>query len=189
MGAPQWVAAATAAGRKGQPIPAALSKDSTAAVELLPTGRIGRRGRLVRRSLVAADVIGLSVAFLAAQAIAGPAVAGGEVGRDTEVLVFLATLPLWITVARLYGIYGRDEQRADHSTVDDLVGVFHLVTIGSWLFFAGTWISGAADPNLRKIAAFWFLAIVLVVVARSAARALYRRHPGYVQRRDRRRRR
>lgn len=135
----------------------------------------------MRRSLVVADILGLSVAFLAAEALSSVE-ADGQVTARTEVLVFLATLPLWITVARLYGIYGRDEQRANHSTVDDLVGVFHLVTIGSWLFFAGTGLSGVADPNLRKIAAFWLLAVVLVVAARAAARALCHRSPGYVQR-------
>lgn len=117
-----------------------------------------------------------------AEALSAVQPGGGQVAARSEVLVFLATLPLWIAVARLYGIYGRDEQRANHSTVDDLVGVFHLVTIGSWLFFAGTWLSGVADPNLRKIAAFWLLAIALVVAARAVARTLCRRSPGYLQR-------
>jgi exopolysaccharide biosynthesis polyprenyl glycosylphosphotransferase len=135
----------------------------------------------VRRALVAADIIGLSAAFLVAQTIADPDMSG-QVSRDTETLLFLATLPLWVAVAHIYGIYGRDEQRTDHSTVDDLVGVFHLVTIGSWLFFAATWITGAADPNLQKIALFWLLAITFVVTARFVARVLCRRNPAYVQR-------
>ena len=99
-----------------------------------------------------------------------------------EALLFLLTIPVWILVANLYGIYGRDEQRTDHSTVDDVVGVFHLVTIGSWIFFAGTWLTGVADPDLAKVAVFWLLAIVLVTGLRAAARACCRRSTSYVQR-------
>jgi exopolysaccharide biosynthesis polyprenyl glycosylphosphotransferase len=148
----------------------------------VPTRRAGARNRLVRRSLVFADVIGLSAAFLTAEALSPPEPAAGAVGAGKEVLVFLATLPLWIAVAHFYGIYGRDEQRANHSTADDVVGVFHLVTIGSWLFVAGTWFSGLADPDLARITIFWLLAIVLVVAARGAARAICHRARGYVQR-------
>ena len=38
-------------------------------------------------------------------------------------------------------------KRADHSTVDDLVGVFGLVTTGAWLFFAGASVTGLAEPQ------------------------------------------
>ena len=41
-------------------------------------------------------------------------------------------VPLWVLVARIYGLYDRDEERTDHSTVDDVVGVFQLVTLGTW---------------------------------------------------------
>ena len=34
-------------------------------------------------------------------------------------MLFLATLPCWLVVANLYGLYSRDAQRADHSTPDD----------------------------------------------------------------------
>ena len=54
-----------------------------------------------------------------------------------ELYLFLATLPVWILAARSFGLYARDEERADHSTVDDVVGVLHLVTIGAWLLLAG----------------------------------------------------
>ena len=39
------------------------------------------------------------------------------------------------SLAKLYGLYDRDEERVDHSTIDELVGVFHLVTLGAWFFF------------------------------------------------------
>ena len=40
--------------------------------------------------------------------------------------------------------------------------VFHLVTVGAWLLFAGEWLSGAAHPSLPKVIALWALAIALV---------------------------
>jgi len=59
--------------------------------------------------------------------------------------------------------------------------VFHVVTIGTWLFVAGAWLTGLADPSLAKIASFWAFAIVLVTTARGCARAFSHRRPSYVQ--------
>ena len=47
-----------------------------------------------------------------------------------EIALFVATLPLWLLRAKWFGLYDRDEERADHSTSDDLVRVFLLVTVG-----------------------------------------------------------
>jgi exopolysaccharide biosynthesis polyprenyl glycosylphosphotransferase len=140
---------------------------------------VKHRGWLVRRALVAADVVALLVAFIAAEVVVG----GGGFGLDTraEVILFALTLPGWIVVAKLYGLYDRDDERADHSTVDDLVGVFHMVTLGSWLFFAGARATGLADPDLSKVFGFWIAAIGLVTVSRIVARALCRGRPAYLQ--------
>jgi exopolysaccharide biosynthesis polyprenyl glycosylphosphotransferase len=136
-----------------------------------------RRGWLVRRALLAADVLGLVVAFALSQALAGPE---GPVPAATWVAIG-ALLPLWVLTAKVSGLYDRDEERAGHSTVDDVVGVFQLVTAGVWLLVLAGWATGAADGNLAPPAAFWLLAIVLVPVARSAARAASRRSELYVQ--------
>jgi exopolysaccharide biosynthesis polyprenyl glycosylphosphotransferase len=140
-----------------------------------------RRGWLVRRMLLLADVFGLSLAFLAALALYGSRGAVDPVGIHHELLVFFLTLPGWILVAKLHGLYERDEERADHSTVDDVVGVLHLVTIGVWLFVLGASVTGFADPELVKLFAFWALAIVFVTIGRALARALCRRSIAYHQ--------
>jgi exopolysaccharide biosynthesis polyprenyl glycosylphosphotransferase len=140
-----------------------------------------RRGWLMRRMLLLADVLGLSLAFLAALALYGSRGQVDPVGVRYEFLVFFLTLPGWIVVAKLHGLYERDEERADHSTVDDVVGVFHLVTVGVWLFVLGAFVTGLADPELVKLAAFWALAIVFVTIGRAAARALCRRSITYLQ--------
>ncbi len=146
------------------------------------TAIVRRRGWLVRRALLLADLVGLLLAFFVAQWLFGASESAiDHVGEETEWLVFLMTLPGWAIVAKLYGLYDRDEERTDHSTVDDVVGVFHLVTVGTWLFFATAWLTGIANPDMPKLVAFWALAILLVAIGRATARALCRRSVTYLQ--------
>jgi exopolysaccharide biosynthesis polyprenyl glycosylphosphotransferase len=140
------------------------------------------RGWLVRRMLVGADVLALCISFGITELLfAHAAEQSFEVGPATEGLVFLATLPLWILGAQIYGLYDRDDERAYHSTVDELVSVFHLVTVGVFAFFALSWLTGLTDPSQTKLATFWLLTIVAMTSARGAARAIARRLPPYVQ--------
>ena len=146
------------------------------------TGRGQNRGWLVPRMLALADVVGLSIAFALTEASLGSG--GGVAGRlgfGAEVLVFAATLPAWILVAKLYGLYDRDEESAEHSTVDEVVEVFHFATVGVWLVFIGAWLTDYADPQILRLGSFWVVAIVAVTLARVASRAVYHRLDAYVQ--------
>lgn len=140
-----------------------------------------RRGWLVRRMLLAADLVGLSAAFALIEFAFGWTLLTGDVGIDVEAAVFVACLPAWAVAAKLYGLYDRDEERASHSTVDEIVSVFHLITVGVWLFYATSWMVGLANPSQKKLAAFWAVAFAFVITSRSVARALARRRPSYVQ--------
>jgi len=144
------------------------------------TALVRGRGWLVRRLLLAADLVGLAAAFVTAELLLGSG-SGQGIAIEGEYLLFLLTLPIWVVLAKLYGLYDRDEERTDHSTADDLVGVVHMVTLGSWAFYAGSHIADLAAPQLRKVALFWALAILLVTVGRAAARSYSRRHIAYVQ--------
>ena len=139
-----------------------------------------RRGRgwLMRRSLLAADIVGLIVSFAIAEAVTAGA---SSLLANPDTFAFVVSLPVWVVVAKLYGLYDHDEERTDHSTADDVVGVFHLVTVGSWLVFASAWLLGFAQPELTKLALFWLLANVTIGAARAGARSLCRRHTSYVQ--------
>jgi exopolysaccharide biosynthesis polyprenyl glycosylphosphotransferase len=146
------------------------------------TARIKGRGWLVRRMLLAADLVGLTLAFVASEFFLGLRTSSiDHLTLQAEVGLFVATLPAWIVVAKLYGLYDSDEERTDHSTVDDIVGVFHMVTVGAWLFFAGAWVTKLADPKLPKLLLFWTLAIGLVTMGRASARAISRRQMAYLQ--------
>jgi exopolysaccharide biosynthesis polyprenyl glycosylphosphotransferase len=143
---------------------------------------INRRGWLVRRALLAADVIGIFTAFaLVAFVFEFVGTAEGSFSTAAELLLLTASLPVWVVVAKLYGLYDRDEERTDHTTVDDVVGVFHLVTVGTWLVYLVAALTPIAQPDLGRAAVFWGSAIVSITVLRAVARSLCRRHIAYLQ--------
>jgi exopolysaccharide biosynthesis polyprenyl glycosylphosphotransferase len=142
---------------------------------------VKRRGWLMRRMLLAADLVGLITAMALAEWLVNWHNSMGILGTRDEVLVFLATLPAWVVVAKLYGLYDHDEERTDHSTTDDFSGVFHMVTVCTWVFWAGAYVTGLAHPTTPKLLIFWAAAVVFVTVGRVVARAASRRHIAYMQ--------
>ena len=145
-------------------------------------GSGGARGRVVRRGLVLADLLGLALAFgTAALVHRSRATPTDAFALPAEFFFFLVSLPGWLLLAKLHGLYDRDEERASHGTVDDLLGVAIVLTIGTWLFLAVSWVAGIARPYPPKLILFWGLAILFVVSFRGAVRAYCRRLPSYVQ--------
>ena len=140
-----------------------------------------RRGWLVRRALLAADATGLLVAFFLTELLFLNDPLVGGIGVGLESAIFVGLLPVWLVAAKLYGLYDRDEERATHSTADEVVSVFHLITVGVWSYYATSWLVGFSHPNQTKLTTFWALALALVIAMRLAARALARRHPAYIQ--------
>ena len=140
-----------------------------------------RRGWLMRRLLLAADVVGLSTAYLVALGLSSPPASADHVSPIWEIGLFVATLPLWVLLARVYGLYDRDEERSDHSTVDDVVGVFQVVTLGTWGFLVITHVFHLPYPHLGRLVVFWLLALVLVPLLRAVSRAIGRRQSAYIQ--------
>jgi len=144
-------------------------------------GKTHRRGWIVRRALLAADVAGLGLAFAFAEVAFGRESTVGLVGPWVEFVGFLVTLPLWVVIARLLGLYNRDEEHADHTTVDDVAGVFVLVTVCAFLLIGLAWVTGAADPYVPKLLTFWAAAVTLVSLSRGAARSCVRQSDAYQQ--------
>ncbi len=157
--------------------------DLTAAVDdhtraLLARRRNARRSRLVPRSLLVADLLGLGVAYLVATVLWGSA---GALGSSGQLLVFVLTLPCWFVVAKLHGLYQRDLERADHPTTDDVVGVFHLVTVGIWLLLVASRLAGQTSPSIYALITFWTVAVCVLPVARTIARRWCKRRGAYEQ--------
>jgi exopolysaccharide biosynthesis polyprenyl glycosylphosphotransferase len=138
---------------------------------------------VLRHLLMTADVVGLCVAFLAADALLGGGTSDGmdRLGASAEFFVFLATLPAWVLVANIHGLYSLDEKRTDHSIADEIVRVFQLVTLGTWLFALGSRLLALAEPSLWRMALFWGVAIVAIATARTAARTAARRTASFGQ--------
>jgi exopolysaccharide biosynthesis polyprenyl glycosylphosphotransferase len=158
-----------------------ISPSATSLLGTSPVARAHRRGWLVRRVLLIADILGLAGAFLLAE-LAVP-VSGGRntVGNEEEWLLFLLVLPLWVVAARAYGLYSHDEERTDHRTIDDFGGVFHLVTIGTCTtFFVGS-LSGMVEPDPIRMAVFWLAAVSFMTLGRIIGRIACRKSTLYVQ--------
>jgi exopolysaccharide biosynthesis polyprenyl glycosylphosphotransferase len=145
-------------------------------------GGLRRRGWLVRRALLAADLIGLSSAFLVATLAFGVGDSHtNHLGAAGEYALFFLALPAWVVAAKLYGLYDKDEERTDHSTTDDFSGVFHLVTVTSWIIFAVAYLTPVAKPSFGKVLTFWAVATAVIPLARATGRAMCRRNVNYLQ--------
>jgi exopolysaccharide biosynthesis polyprenyl glycosylphosphotransferase len=149
------------------------------------TSRSGRRrdrSRAVRRSLHVADLTALVVSFVVLQLVFPAQAMNDRLPLDSELLLFAASLPVWVVLARAMGLYDRDAERPEHTTVDDLVAIVSLVTTVIWLGFVVSYVTGLANPDFGKWVVFWALAIVDIALARSAARHAVRRRADLVQR-------
>jgi exopolysaccharide biosynthesis polyprenyl glycosylphosphotransferase len=154
---------------------ASAARDTLAARAAMPR----RRGWFMPKMLLLADLAGLTAALMAVM-LAWNGGAHG-LGAGADLLLFFVALPTWMLVAKLHGLYDRDHERADNSTVDDLVGVFHVVTIVVWVSLVMGLLTGFLSADPEQLVLIWALAFAFVTVARSAARAAGRRSPRYVQ--------
>jgi exopolysaccharide biosynthesis polyprenyl glycosylphosphotransferase len=146
------------------------------------SGRTRRRGWIVLRSLVLADLFGILAAFTAAEVIFLNHHVAGRFGIATEVGLFVISLPVWLVLAKMYGLYSCDEERADHSTADEVFSVFNMLAVGTLGFYAFTYLfPGLTAIPLSKILTFLALAVPLVVLARAAARRICRHTDAYTQ--------
>jgi exopolysaccharide biosynthesis polyprenyl glycosylphosphotransferase len=155
------------------------------ALALVPPRReslgVHRRGWLVRRALVAADLAGLFVAFALTELILGASHGAGQLDRGLETMLFGMSLPVWVILAKVYGLYDRDDERTDHSTADDVPGIINMLTIGSWMVFATVSITGIAHPTIQKVVVFWLISMLTVFGLRAVARARCRQSISYLQ--------
>ena len=145
---------------------------------LLGRSELERRIRLVPRSLMIADLLGLIMAYLVTTLLWG---GDGALGSTREMVVFCATLPGWLVVAKLQGLYRADQEDADHSTADDVLNVFYLVTIGVWVLLVASRVAGHAGPNIYALISFWAITICFLPLLRTVTRRLCRRSRAYIQ--------
>jgi len=141
-----------------------------------------RRTRRVNHVLVAADCVGLVLAFVVTSLVfrEQPLLEGAYSGV-AEIVLFAATVPCWLVAAKLYGLYGRDAQRADHTTADDASAILNMVTVGVWLLYVLARLTGVERLDFQKVAGFWLAAILALLLFRALARLVIRRSLSFAQ--------
>lgn len=122
------------------------------------------RDYLLRRALALADL--LAVVGAGSMALAVSPDASGVVG----LLSLLATLPLWLVLFRLYGLYERDVKRVTASALDDLPALFHAFVVGTLLVWLYLRLVRGHGFVLVEAAAFCAVGILLASVLRVVAR-------------------
>ncbi len=135
--------------------------------------RIGK----IRRALLLADVLAFAVGFLAAQiyeATSAPR-ASGSLSLDTEVLLFVLSIPWWIWLVKLNGLYGRLDEKADHVSFDEISKFFNVVATGTWVLFLIATATHFARPDGYKLVFFFVFTFLALPVFRATARAFQRR--------------
>ena len=139
------------------------------------------RGWLIRRALVGADIGGLVFAFVVTGLVVSQGAGLRFLSFQEELVLFLATVPGWVVLFKLYRLYDRDEGSAYHSTIDDLGRVFHALLIGSWLYALARYAFGLGSPHFIDTTVFWLTAVGATSVARASARAWARTRIEFLQ--------
>jgi exopolysaccharide biosynthesis polyprenyl glycosylphosphotransferase len=128
----------------------------------------GRRDWFLRRLLAAADAVSLAAGMAVAIALAG----GARGHSWQELLLYgLITLPAWVVLFKLYGLYERDAKRLSHSTLDDLPSLFHVLLLGCLLMWCWFDVVAPAKLMFTAILSFGALAMAFVLAGRALARA------------------
>jgi exopolysaccharide biosynthesis polyprenyl glycosylphosphotransferase len=155
----------------------APARDSAAEWSRAPSGdrAIDQRGRLLRRLLLAADVVALGAALAVAESTLGQL-------RAVDLALLLLTLPLWVLGCHGHRLYHLESHRADYRAADEIGPILQMTAIWSWGTLLLTSIVNPQDGMVAKVALFWVLSVVLLMTLRSVVRTYARRRPWYRQR-------
>ena len=126
---------------------------------------IRRRDATYRRLLAVADAASVLISLWLGVVVVGDAV--------LQPAAYLAVVA-FVLLAKVFGLYDRDESRLRKTTVDELPGLFQLATLSALLVFIAQDGLGDSPLGEAEILGFWGPLFALLVVSRSLARALAR---------------
>jgi exopolysaccharide biosynthesis polyprenyl glycosylphosphotransferase len=138
------------------------------------------RGFVLRRLLVLTDAIALVLALAAAIAVTSAALGRLALGLG-DVLILVLGVPLWIVMARIFGLYHVDTRRVDHSVSEEVGPLLLMTTLWSWLVLFGQLVAGAERPQLFELFALWAASLVTVPIIRALVRHWARGRDWYRQ--------
>jgi exopolysaccharide biosynthesis polyprenyl glycosylphosphotransferase len=139
------------------------------------------RGRVARRALIAADVSGFACAFVLAAAVAKGTGWFGRPEAARALAALLVSLPLWVLLAQVVGLYGRDGRRAHYSTTQEIAPVAAIVSVAVLVYLLGGETVGFGPADRLHATVFWAASVLFVLCARTLARAIVREHADFVQ--------
>lgn len=122
---------------------------------------------LKRRALATADAAALIGAALL--------IGGAEPGRAIAALEIAASLPLWIVVAKIHGLYDADHTRIRHRTLDEASALFGAVTVSAGATAALAALLPVVPLTAEEALAMWAGALVLTFLMRTAVRVGWRK--------------
>jgi exopolysaccharide biosynthesis polyprenyl glycosylphosphotransferase len=166
--------------------PVETNGDVETTVEITPVEPAGppftrhARRTLVRRALIVSDVVGLAATFALVHWVVGTSATGFTTAK--ELVLFLISVPCWMALAGLYGLYEGDRLRADNTTLDDFWPLFHAVTVGVWVTFVAFRVTDIVKASERRLIIFWAAAVILLPVVRGITRVFIRSRLSFRQR-------
>jgi exopolysaccharide biosynthesis polyprenyl glycosylphosphotransferase len=134
-----------------------------------------------RRALVTAD----ATALLVACAIAGVSASARHdipflSAIGLSLFFTVVTVLLWEGFAAVYGLYRREEERADLTTTDDVVPVLVITSLAMWAILAASTVTGTDIPA-SFLVKLWAASVVTLLTARAIARSVARRRPRFLE--------
>jgi exopolysaccharide biosynthesis polyprenyl glycosylphosphotransferase len=129
--------------------------------------RVRERDSRYRRLLVIADVFAVGLAVAICVPLLG----------DDDMLTPLvaAGVPLVVVLAKVLGLYDRDELLLRKTTLDEVPKLFQVATLSALLVSLGASVFIDGQMGNKQTLGFWLTLAILLLVARRAARALARR--------------
>lgn len=137
--------------------------DAESRLSTLFDGR--RRDPLLRRMLALADVV-------AAGAVALSLAVGGEGTRAA--VVALAFVPAWIVLAKVHGLYDRDQRTLRHLTSDEFTSIFLWSLSGSALLVIFLDVVAGVSVTATIAVQSWLVVVTGAVILRSGMRVAWR---------------
>jgi exopolysaccharide biosynthesis polyprenyl glycosylphosphotransferase len=121
------------------------------------------REPLRRRMLGGADLIAAAV------------VTGLAASTTAEIFWSLAILPVWVVLAKLFGLYDRDQMAIRHLTVDELPRIAAWAAAGTATLSTLVYIVPVPPFTVAHAALIWFCVTTLGAFLRGGTRWLWRR--------------
>jgi FlaA1/EpsC-like NDP-sugar epimerase len=87
----------------------------------------------------------------------------------------LAIMPVWIVLAKLFGLYDRDQMVIRHQTFDEVPRIAGWVAVGTAALGAIPYLAPVARLTVGNAVTIWFVTAVLATAFRAGARWLWRR--------------